>query len=266
MGPTNIALVKLFQADKALRDAQEKLDSASRSVRVQQRKINDLNERLTLAQSQLKEQQGRAMELEGDVRARDEKIERLRKQQQESQNLKEYQAFLTEINTEKIDKNKAEEEALKLMEAVEKLQTQIQEYKAQLEGEQARLDELNQQLSGRLGELQAEVDALKPLREEAAAASGKARMLFERLSERYAGEAMAPIQKPNPRREEYVCSFCNMSLVTDIYNRLHSRDDVVQCPNCNRMLYIPDDLPPELALNTRPKKEAKAKAAAEQGE
>jgi uncharacterized protein YbaR (Trm112 family) len=42
-----------------------------------------------------------------------------------------------------------------------------------------------------------------------------------------------------------------MSLVADIYNRLHSRDEMVICPNCRRMLYIPDELPPELALNTK---------------
>ena len=72
---------------------------------------------------------------------------------------------------------------------------------------------------------------------------------FNRLAERYDGEAMASITKPHPRREEYSCSACNMDIVPDIYNRLHSRDAVVHCPSCRRMLFIPDDLPPELAIN-----------------
>jgi len=33
MGPTNVALVKLYQSDQALREAQERLDAASKNVR-----------------------------------------------------------------------------------------------------------------------------------------------------------------------------------------------------------------------------------------
>ena len=38
MGPTNIALVKLFQADQQLREAQARLDSVTRNARIQERK------------------------------------------------------------------------------------------------------------------------------------------------------------------------------------------------------------------------------------
>jgi hypothetical protein len=50
-----------------------------------------------------------------------------------------------------------------------------------------------------------------------------------------------------------------MELVTDIYNKLHSRDELVFCPSCRRILYIPEDLPPETAVNK--KKTPKAKKA-----
>ena len=36
MGPTNLALVKLFQADQKLRVQQERLDAATKNVRVQE--------------------------------------------------------------------------------------------------------------------------------------------------------------------------------------------------------------------------------------
>src|SRR6187401_2869518 len=51
MGPTNIALVKLFQADLQLRAAQTRLEAASKDVRVQQRRVDDLAERHRLAQA-----------------------------------------------------------------------------------------------------------------------------------------------------------------------------------------------------------------------
>src|SRR6185437_13262223 len=98
MGPTNVALVKLFEADQALREAQSRLDSAARNVRVQERKVADLSEKLKLAQTKLREQQSQAAQLDLDLKSRDAHIERLRTQQQTAKNNKEYQAFLVEIN------------------------------------------------------------------------------------------------------------------------------------------------------------------------
>lgn len=250
MGPTNVALVNLFRADQQLREAQARLDSASRSVRMQERRINDIAEKLKLAQTRLREQQAKSGQFELEIKSRDARIDKLRTQQQGANNHKEYQAFLTEINTEKLDKGKIEEQLLKVMEEVEKLQAQVKDLTASLESEQKRYEETKSQLGGKLAELQAEVDQLKPLREAGAGAlPPKAVDAFDRLAERFEGEAMAAIGKPDRRREEYICNACNMSLVADIYNRLHSRDEMVACPNCRRLLFIPDELPPELAIN-----------------
>jgi uncharacterized protein len=250
MGPTNVALVNLFRADQQLRESQARLDSASRSVRMQERRIGEISEKLKLSQAQLREQQARSGQFELEIKSRDARIDKLRTQQQSANNHKEYQAFLTEINTEKLDKGKIEEQLLKVMEEVEKTQAQVKDLAASLESEQKRYAETKAQLGGKLSELQAEVDQLKPLREAAAKAlTPKAVDTFDRLAERFEGEAMAALGKPDRRREEYICNACNMSLVADIYNRLHSRDEMVACPNCRRLLFIPDELPPELAIN-----------------
>ena len=262
MGPTNVALVKLYQADQQLREAQGRYDSASRSVRVQERRINELSEKLKLLQTQLREQQSQAGQLDLDLKTRDAKIEKLRTQQTNAKNHKEYQVFLTEINTEKVDKAKVEEEALKAMEIVERQQKELADVTAQLDGEKQRHAETSSRLAGQLGELQAEIDRLRPAR-DAAAQNVPAKYLnsFERLAERFEGEAMAAISKPDKRVEEYLCTACNLSLVANIYNRLHTRDDLVTCPSCQRILYIPDDLPPEAAINKpRERKENRGKA------
>jgi len=262
MGPTNIALVKLSQADKRWRDAVGRLESASHSVRVQERRLADFREKLALAQTRLREEQSRGGQLDLDIKSRDVRIDRLRSQQQNAKNNKEYQAFLTEINTEKIDKAKTEEEFIKVLEIVENGQAAVKQLHAQIDDESKKHAANKEQLSGQLSELQAEIDRLKPLRD--AAAEGvplKAREAFERLADRYEGEALVPLSKPDRRTEEYICSSCNMALVTDIYNRLHSRDELVFCPNCRKILYIPEDLPPEMAIG-RGKPEPSAKAAA----
>lgn len=260
MGPTNRALVQLFHADQALRAAQERLESATKNVRIQERRTRDLDEKLQQAQQTLREQQAQSAQLDLDLQSRDERIERLRAQQQEAKNNKEYQAFLVRINTEKVDRNKVEDQAMKLLETIERESGAVREMGTQLEGERARLATLQEQIGDKVAALEAEIESLRPARDAAAAATpANAINAFERLAERFDGEAMAPIERPNPRLEEYICSSCNIELVTDIYNRLHGRDEMVPCPSCQRLLFIPENLTLEAAIN-KPKEKRAARS------
>jgi predicted nucleic acid-binding Zn-ribbon protein len=264
MGPTNVALVKLYQADQQLREAESRLDAATRNVRVQERRTNDLAARIQQATQALREQQSKAANQELDLRSRDAHIDKLRSQQQNAKNNKEYQAFLIEINTAKVDKGKIEDETMKTMEAVEKGQAELKELTTQLDGERGKLAKMQTDIGATVAQLKAEIEALKPAREEAArAVPTKALDAFNRLAEHHDGEAMSAISKPDRRREEYACTACMMDLVTDVYNKLHTRDELVLCPSCRRILYIPDDLPPELAIKARPKKKEEVAAGAE---
>lgn len=257
MGPTNLALVTLYKADLKLREAQAKLEAATRNVRIQERRLSELSQRVAAAQLKLKTDQAHSANLDLDLKTRDTHIEKLRSQQQAAKTNKEYQVFLVEINTHKVDKAKVEEETMLVMESVEKQQSELAEMTTQLEGEKTKLESMRNEIGDRIKSLQAEIDALKPARDAAADATPpKARAEFERLADRYEGEVMASIERPNKRREEYACTACNMDLVTDIYNRLHTRDDIVYCPSCRRMLFIPEDLPVEAAVNKVKEKKA----------
>ena len=271
MGPTNVALVALFLADQDLRNAQAKLDEAGKNVRVQERRVNDVEQKLRDAQQRLRQHQARAGALDVDLRSRDAHIEKLRTQQQSAKNNKEYQAFLVEINTHKVDRGKVEDEAVRTMGEVEKLQAEVSTLTAQLEGERAKLATLKSQGGEVLSRLQAEVESLQPAR-DAAAAKVPARYVdaFNRLAERYDGQAMSKLDRPDRRREEYLCTECNMELAIDVYNKLRTRDEVVFCPSCRRILYIPEALTPEAAIITKgarggPARPKKAKGAAGSG-
>ncbi|HEY0008507.1 MAG TPA: hypothetical protein VGB55_07280 [Tepidisphaeraceae bacterium] len=261
MGPTNVALVRLFRADTQLREAQQRLDAVTKNVRLQQRKVEDLAHRQTTGQAELLKLQAKAGELDLEVKSRDERIEKLREQQNQAQTNREYQAFLVEINTLKVDKAKIEEDSLKIMEQIETLQKELATYKTQHEGDSARLATMQGEIDAKVKEMSEEVASAKPARDEAAAAvPPQAREVFERLADKFEGEAMAPIEKPHPKREEYICSVCNLDLTLDVYNRLHSRNEPMMCPSGNHLLYIPEDLPPERAVH-KPKEKKAARPA-----
>ena len=217
----------------------------------------------TVCSKGLKELQTRVATLELDIKSRESHIEKLRGQQQQAKNNKEYQTFLIQINTEKVDKSKSEDELLGLMGEVEKLQQEVTLLTNQVEAEKQNLEAMKLQITRKLETIQQEVESLKPAR-DAAAANVATNVLeqYERLAERFDGEAVSAIQRPNKRVEEYICNACNMSLAPDLYNRLHSRDESLLCPNCRRFLYIPEDLTPSEAIK-QPKKKAAGKKSAE---
>jgi predicted nucleic acid-binding Zn-ribbon protein len=257
MGPTNIALVKLFIAETRLREAQRRLTAVTRNVRQQQDKVTDLAARRDAAQSELNKARAKSAELDLEIKSRDEKIETMRTQQAAAQTNREYQAFLVQINTHKADRGKIEDDMLKLIEQAEKLQTDLAGLTAQAETESAKLQQMHGDIDARVKMLSDEVAAAQPERDEAAAGiSPRARELFDKLADKFDGEAMAPIEKPHPKREEYICSVCNLDLTLDVYNRLHTRDEPVMCPSGNHLLYIPDDLPPEKAVHKPKEKKA----------
>lgn len=261
MGPTNVALVKLFQADQKLREAQGRLDATTKNVRIQERRTKDLTDKIAAASTKLKEQLAKAGNLDLDLKTRDAHIEKLRTQQQQAKNNKEYQAFLVEINTGKVDRNKVEEEAIGLMGENEKLAAEIKEMQTQLEGEKAKLATMQTEIVDKTAALRKEIDELKPGRDAAAAAvSAKGRDAFDRLADRFDGEAMAALTKHDRRVEEYSCGACNLELVRDVYNRLHTRDELVFCPSCRRILYIPEDLTPEVAVHKPKERKSLIKA------
>src|SRR5436190_20166408 len=162
MGPTNIALVKLYDADQKLREAQGRLDATTRNVRIHERRVRDLTDRIHTSQTDLNKKQAHAGTLDLDLKSRDAHIEKLRTQQQQAKNNKEYQAFLIEINTGKVDRNKVEEEAIKALETTEKLQTEIGELTVMRDAELAKLGTMKAEIGEKTAELQREIEGLRP--------------------------------------------------------------------------------------------------------
>jgi len=266
MGPTNVALVRYFQADQLVRAAQAKLDAVTKDVRIQERKVNDLLEKQKLLSANHNEARAQAANLELDVKVRTEHIEKLRTQQQNARNNKEYQTFLIEINTGKVDRSRVEEETIKALQSAETLEAEVKQLTLLVEQEQGKLSEMKGRIDDKRKALEADINSLLPQRQDAAVAvPPRAKDMYQKLADRYDGEALASISKPDRRKEEYLCDGCYMELAMNIYNQLHTHDDLVSCPSCRRILYIPEDFTPEVAVKQKkvvtPRKTSSKKSA-----
>lgn len=261
MGPTTVALLTYFRADRAYQLARQKLDAATRSVRIQEGKLTALTAEHNDTHRKAVETEAKSKELELEVKSRDERIELLRSRQGNATNPKEYQALIVEINTQKLDKGKLEEQALALMEEAEKIKKAAADLKTRLDAEAAKLAQMKGEIDQKVQEITAEVESLRSPRDEIGKSVPHAALtIYARMADRFDGEAMAAIEKPDPRDIEYLCTGCNTYLVADIYNRLMSvRDEIVTCPSCQRVLFVPEEMTPEMALSKKAARATKAK-------
>ncbi|HWL92446.1 MAG TPA: C4-type zinc ribbon domain-containing protein [Phycisphaerae bacterium] len=238
MGATLEALHRLQEVETQIAEIQSGIDRKVRACTRQKQKIAEVDARLTAQEQQIRADQMEADRLNLDAKTAEAEIEKYRAALNTSKSQKEYSAVLTQLNTYKADNSKVEDKVLGLF-------TQIDEKKNQL----GAIREERAKEVARLAEFQAEVDdarqrckdrlaKLMSRRKEAATeVPHKLLDMFTRVAGANEGEAMAAVVRTHPRREEFACEGCNMSITIEQVNAILSRDEPVLCNVCGRILY-----------------------------
>lgn len=183
-----------------------------------------------------------------DVTMREEALGKHRQALNKAKTNKEYAAILSAMNTEKADNTKLESGVLQLMEELQKLKAEG----AAIETEKAKLLEqtgaAEEALKAFDAESKGERDELQTGRAAFTSKLTAAAIdIFDRVAQRHEGEAMAPVTKLRPKRDEWACGGCNMKVALDIINALQTRDDIMLCNVCGRILYLEAPAAPKSA-------------------
>lgn len=233
------SLLALQDIELQIVDIRRQLLAKERSVKRQAAKLRSAEEALATEREELKRTQMQQDEIDVDLKTRDATVSRLRDNLNTVRTNKEYAAVLSQLNNEKADKTRLEARAFELLEAVEAKKRSFAEHEQAVQHETQRLADLERQLALAQGSFEQRLTALQQQRDQAAEAlDSKTLDLFNRISERYEGEVMARVTQVHPRRQEYLCEGCNMSLAAERANLLMTRDDVITCDNCGRILHI----------------------------
>lgn len=239
MGATLEALLALQDVELQIVDIRRQLAAKQRSVKRQTAKLRATQEELAAAQEELKRSQMDQDALDLDLKSRNAQVNRLRENLNSVKTNKEYAAVLSQLNTDKADLNKLEQRAFQTLETIESRKQQLAEQQQAVEQETARLKNLEGQYEQSRGSFSQRLEELQAERSTAAEKlDSQTLSLFERVSERYEGEAMAKLVRVHPRRDDFVCDGCQMSLAAERANALMTRDDVITCDNCGRILFI----------------------------
>lgn len=244
MAVTLPSLLVLFKIDRDIHTLQTSLDSVQRDEKRQQAKITELTRQFDSVDNAIKKTQAEINLRDVDLKARQEKIEKMRSNLNTTKTNKEYSAILIQISAEKAEVAKIEGGSLELMQQVENNQKIAATLKAQLETEKATLAKIEAGQSEKVGALKGQIDALQSRRDDAAkAVPPEPLRQYERVSQKYPGDAMAPLEYNEHDLEDTSCGSCYMSLNVEHLNALRGRDEIRKCNSCGRILYLAELMP-----------------------
>jgi hypothetical protein len=173
---------------------------------------------------------------ESELQANQDRIAKSHEKLRSVKTNKEYQSGLKEIDDLKQIGSKIEDEMIACLDEIQAGQSFLKEHQVQAERRAAAIRiELEQVLSEarasavRLAEVQAQADAtsrhLAP----------DLRALYRRIRDRKPdGIAVAEARSA-------VCGGCHVNIPPQMYNEMQRRDRLMNCPNCDRIIYWEND-------------------------
>jgi predicted nucleic acid-binding Zn-ribbon protein len=239
MGPVLNGLMRLQSVENRLRAAKAKLARCRRNVIIQENQVRSLQNALEAKKEEILLTKVQSDRLELELKTKDEAISRLRASLNTAKTNKEYAAVLTQLNTTKADNSKIETQILELLRDIEadeaeceKIQSQIDEQKQTLEQTRKEAERLAIKYQAEIEEIQTEWDQV------AQTIPDEPLQAFKRVAETYDGEALAIIDQQGVKTEGYTCGGCFMGIIAESVNVLMTKDDIIRCPNCTRILVL----------------------------
>lgn len=248
MGPQLEDLRRLQGLEIQLVTIRRTHESKTRQLEYHQKQVKLVDDKLQANKAQWREVQLKIDAQSLDAATKEEAIAKHRQALNKAKTNKEYAAILAAMNTEKADNTKVEDATLKLMEELAKVKAEGE----LIEAEKAKLVEQVQRadlaVKAHLEECNGELQRLRSEREALASGMNVQTVeIFNRVAARHDGEALATVAKPRPKRDEYICGGCNITVTLEVVNALQTKDDLQTCKVCGRILYLDNQLVPRPA-------------------
>jgi predicted nucleic acid-binding Zn-ribbon protein len=239
MGPVLNGLIKLQSVENRLRAAKAKLARSRRSVTLQENQVRSLQSALEAKKEECQLTKMQSDRLELELKTRDQEVSKLRASLNAAKTNKEYAAVLTQLNTTRADNSKIETQILELMKAVEVDEQECENIRKQIEEQKQELEQTRKKVDSSVAEHEAEIAKIQAEWNEAAKTiPRKALDVFNRVADTYDGEAVAMIEQQEGRTAAYSCGGCYMGVTAESVNLLMTKDDIIRCSNCTRILVL----------------------------
>ncbi|NNM86621.1 MAG: hypothetical protein HKL96_12800 [Phycisphaerales bacterium] len=238
------SLLALHAIDRDTVEFQRQLESVLKNQVSLQSRLDEFQRVLGEQEASLKKLKVAEASAMSDIEARNTHINKLRETLNTTRTNKEYTPLLVEISAEKAEVAKLETACEQIMEQQQQLTKAIEATVKQIADLQATLSAMQSQSAHRVEELETKLKALADKRASAAALVPKdAIRQYDRLCQKYPGDALAVVEFAENDMESISCGGCFMNLSIEDVNLLRGRDEVRRCNSCGRILYLLDMAP-----------------------
>ena len=240
MGPVLNGLVKLQSVENRLRAGKAKLTRCRRNVVIQENQVRSLQNALEAKKEEIQLTKIQFDRLELELKSRDGAIARLRASLNTAKTNKEYAAVLTQLNTTKADNSKTETQSLELLKDIEADEGECREIQEQIEKQKQTLEQTRKETETMAGKYQAEIKEIQIEWDHIAQIIPKESLeVFKRVAETYDGQAVTTVeQNEEGKTAAYSCGGCFMGITAESVNMLMTKDEIIRCPNCTRILIL----------------------------
>lgn len=220
---------RLQTKERALQELRQQVTAIAFEIETKQREAEEQQQRINELETQRRAVEGQLKEEESKIKEKRVRLNRIR-------NERELLALRREIDMLKEANGKLEDDALLLMEQIEKDKGQITQTYAQIEESRARITQQTAQSATQTATLEAEIQRERAEREEIA------RMVdvdlharYERLFAKRGGLVIVELRAG-------ICQGCHMRIPPHMCNQLRSSSlqdnaPLFHCPHCGRILY-----------------------------
>ena len=241
MGPVLNGLIKLQSIENCLRAVKAKLARCRRNVVIQENQVRSSQNTLKAKREEIQLTKIQSDRLELELKSRDEQISKLRASLNAAKTNKEYAALLTQLNTTKADNSKIETQILDFMKDIETDEAEIATIKDQIEEQKQRLEQTRKDSETMAVKFEAEIKDIQAQWDQASdKIPAEPLETFKRVAETYDGEALSTIETHEGKTAVYTCGGCFMGIIAESVNMLMTKDEIIRCPNCTRILILAD--------------------------
>lgn len=228
-------LWELQKIDLSLKSIQEKRDRFPKEIKKLDEKRNTEKERVQKEKERVELLEKERRQKERQLSIEQEKIKKAEGRMSEVKTNKEYQALLTEIENIKETNSRIEEEILMVMDEIDELKKNIQKREKEMA---INLEKIEAE-SKRIQERMAEDDLLwreQLERREVLIKQIESKLyrLYLTLKEKRQGVSVVSVKNE-------ICQGCFVNIPPQMYIEVQRNNDLIRCPNCNRILYWDGD-------------------------
>jgi len=217
-------LVKLSAKRKKLPDDIDKLD----------KEFSSFKEGIEKNKIKYDELKARHTESENKIKKLDESMVKTKERMLEVKNNKEYQAMLKEIGIAESSRGDIETLIISILEELDKLSILVKKDDETLKQSRNKYEQEKKIIEDDLNTIDADVvDWEKKRIDLQKSVSDDLLARYEKIKKRNKGVGVISVWKA-------VCNGCHMNIPPQLYNELQKSNELLSCPNCNRIIYFQD--------------------------